>query len=73
MKKFMTSKFLIKKKSKKKRTKKTTMVGIQVRLVNVETGRYITGSGLGTSEEGGFVKKSWYVFWPIKRIFDTTD
>ncbi len=35
-----------------------TMVGIQVRLVNVENGRYITGSGLGTSsQEGeGFLK-----------------
>ena len=31
----------------------TTMVGIQVRLVNVETGRYITGSGLGTSAKEG--------------------
>ena len=29
------------------------MVGIQVRLVNVETGRYITGSGLGTSAKEG--------------------
>jgi hypothetical protein len=33
--------------------KNTTMVGIQVRLVNVETGRYITGSGLGTSAKEG--------------------
>ena len=31
----------------------TTMVGIQVRLVNVETGKYITGSGLGTSAKEG--------------------
>ena len=29
------------------------MVGIQVRLVNVETGKYITGSGLGTSAKEG--------------------
>mgnify|MGYP005641223671 CR=1 FL=1 len=36
----------------------TTMIGIQVRLVNVENGKYITGSGLGTSaKEGeGFLK-----------------
>ena len=33
--------------------KNTTMVGIQVRLVNVETGKYITGSGLGTSAKEG--------------------
>ena len=48
----MTLQYLIKKKSKKKKAslKNTTMVGIQVRLVNVETGRYITGSGLGTSK-----------------------
>ena len=31
----------------------TTMVGIQVRLVNVENGKYITGSGLGTSAKEG--------------------
>ena len=33
-------------------------VGIQVRLVSVETGRYITGSGLGqsTKEGAGFLK-----------------
>ena len=36
----------------------TTSVGIQVRLVSVETGRYITGSGLGqsTKEGAGFLK-----------------
>ena len=38
---------------KEKLIKNTTMVGIQVRLVNVETGRYITGSGLGTSAKEG--------------------
>ena len=38
---------------RKAKLKNTTMVGIQVRLVNVETGRYITGSGLGTSAKEG--------------------
>ena len=38
---------------RKAKLKNTTMVGIQVRLVNVETGRYITGSGLGTSSKEG--------------------
>ena len=40
-------------KRRKASLKNTTMVGIQVRLVNVETGRYITGSGLGTSAKEG--------------------
>ena len=40
-------------KRRKATLKNTTMVGIQVRLVNVETGRYITGSGLGTSAKEG--------------------
>ena len=40
-------------KRRKASIKNTTMVGIQVRLVNVETGRYITGSGLGTSAKEG--------------------
>jgi len=40
-------------KRRKALIKNTTMVGIQVRLVNVETGRYITGSGLGTSAKEG--------------------
>jgi len=40
-------------KRRKAKIKNTTMVGIQVRLVNVETGRYITGSGLGTSAKEG--------------------
>ena len=40
-------------KRRKATLKNTTMVGIQVRLVNVETGRYITGSGLGTSSKEG--------------------
>ena len=38
---------------RKAKLKNTTMIGIQVRLVNVETGRYITGSGLGTSAKEG--------------------
>ena len=38
---------------RKAKIKNTTMIGIQVRLVNVETGRYITGSGLGTSAKEG--------------------
>jgi len=38
---------------RKAKISNTTMVGIQVRLVNVETGRYITGSGLGTSSKEG--------------------
>ena len=38
---------------RKAKLKNTTMVGIQVRLVNVETGKYITGSGLGTSAKEG--------------------
>ena len=38
---------------RKAKLKNTTMVGIQVRLVNVESGRYITGSGLGTSAKEG--------------------
>ena len=54
MQKFMTLQYPIKKKSQEeKQIKNTTMVGIQVRLVNVETGRYITGSGLGTSAKEG--------------------
>jgi len=40
-------------KRRKAKLTNTTMVGIQVRLVNVETGRYITGSGLGTSAKEG--------------------
>ena len=40
-------------KRRKAKITNTTMVGIQVRLVNVETGRYITGSGLGTSAKEG--------------------
>ena len=40
-------------KRRKVKLTNTTMVGIQVRLVNVETGRYITGSGLGTSAKEG--------------------
>lgn len=40
-------------KRRKASIKNTTMVGIQVRLVNVETGKYITGSGLGTSAKEG--------------------
>ena len=40
-------------KRRKAKIKNTTMIGIQVRLVNVETGRYITGSGLGTSAKEG--------------------
>lgn len=40
-------------KKRKAKLKDTTMVGIQVRLVNVETGRYITGSGLGSSSKEG--------------------
>ena len=40
-------------KRRKAKISNTTMVGIQVRLVNVETGRYITGSGLGTSAKEG--------------------
>ena len=40
-------------KRRKAKLKNTTMVGIQVRLVNVETGKYITGSGLGTSAKEG--------------------
>ena len=45
-------------KRRKAKISNKTMVGIQVRLVNVENGRYITGSGLGTStQEGeGFLK-----------------
>jgi|TARA_R100000081_G_C4783779_1_gene153195 hypothetical protein len=45
-------------KRRKSKISNKTMVGIQVRLVNVENGRYITGSGLGTStQEGeGFLK-----------------
>jgi len=38
---------------RKAKLKNTTMVGIQVRLVSVETGKYITGSGLGTSAKEG--------------------
>ena len=38
---------------RKVKLKNTTMVGIQVRLVSVETGKYITGSGLGTSAKEG--------------------
>ncbi len=38
---------------RKAKISNTTMVGIQVRLVNVETGKYITGSGLGTSAKEG--------------------
>ena len=38
---------------RKAKLKNTTMVGIQVRLVNVENGKYITGSGLGTSAKEG--------------------
>ena len=38
---------------RKAKLKNTTMIGIQVRLVNVENGRYITGSGLGTSAKEG--------------------
>ena len=34
---------------RKVKVSNTTSVGIQVRLVSVETGRYITGSGLGQS------------------------
>ncbi len=50
--KFATTKWeeIVRRKAK---LKNTTMVGIQVRLVNVETGRYITGSGLGTSAKEG--------------------
>ena len=40
-------------KRRKAKLTNTTMVGIQVRLVNVETGKYITGSGLGTSAKEG--------------------
>ena len=40
-------------KRRKAKITNTTMVGIQVRLVNVETGKYITGSGLGTSAKEG--------------------
>ena len=40
-------------KRRKAKITNTTMIGIQVRLVNVETGRYITGSGLGTSAKEG--------------------
>ena len=40
-------------KRRKAKIKNTTMIGIQVRLVNVETGKYITGSGLGTSAKEG--------------------
>jgi hypothetical protein len=40
-------------KRRKATLKNTTMVGIQVRMVNVESGRYITGSGLGTSAKVG--------------------
>src|SRR6056300_1267515 len=40
-------------KRRKAKITNTTMVGIHVRLVNVETGRYITGSGLGTSAKEG--------------------
>ena len=40
-------------KRRKAKISNTTMVGIQVRLVNVETGKYITGSGLGTSAKEG--------------------
>lgn len=45
-------------KRRKAKISNKTMVGIQVRLVSVENGRYITGSGLGTSiQEGeGFLK-----------------
>jgi len=40
-------------KRRKAKITNTTMVGIQVRLVNVENGKYITGSGLGTSAKEG--------------------
>jgi len=40
-------------KRRKAKITNTTMVGMQVRLVNVETGKYITGSGLGTSAKEG--------------------
>ena len=40
-------------KRRKAKITNTTMIGIQVRLVNVETGKYITGSGLGTSAKEG--------------------
>ena len=46
-------------KRRKAKITNTTMVGIQVRLVNVETGKYITGSGLGTcAKEGEGVLKN---------------
>ena len=38
---------------RKSQTKKYNYGWYQVRLVNVETGRYITGSGLGTSAKEG--------------------
>ena len=40
-------------KRRKAKITNTAMVGIQVRLVNVENGKYITGSGLGTSAKEG--------------------
>ena len=40
-------------KEEKEPIKETAMVGIQVRLVNVETGRYITGSGLDINKKEG--------------------
>ena len=61
-------------KRRKAKLTDTTMVGIQVRLVNVETGRYITGSGLGTSsKEGEGLLKNLYMSFDQSTVsFATT-